>query len=109
MSTRLTHHRAPLLGMARAALDGWFLNRRVVRLAEEQTRTEFDAALESTQRELDVEIALTRELARRVEYGFKELCALRVRVTEQIQAQDDEAEFNEIVARSFHPSQGGES
>lgn len=104
MSTRLTHHRRSLSEL----FDRWVMTRRVVLRAEANTRAEFDSALRSTQDELDIEIRLTRELGRRFRVGFPELCALRVRMAEEIRTEDERAEFQRIVAEFAHPSNGGE-
>lgn len=107
MALRLTTNPIVPLSM-RSLFDRWVLSRRVVIEAEDNTRVEFDSALESVQRELDIEIALSREFGRRASLGFIELCALRCRVAEQIEAEDTRAEFDAIVSQLAHPSQGGE-
>ena len=90
-------------------LNAWIMRRPVVQRALKNTRAEYEAAQQSTQAELDIEIALTRSLGRRLGWGFIETCTERCRITELIRTEDEAAEFSAIVARSFHLSNGGES
>ncbi len=81
----------------------------VVRRAQEATRIEFNAALQSVAHELDIEIALTRRLGNEIGWGFAQLCAGRVAIADEMRLEDERAEFNALMSRTFHPSNGGES
>jgi hypothetical protein len=81
----------------------------VVKRAQELTRAEFDAALQSVAHELDIEIALTRRLGNEIGWGFAQLCAGRVAIADEMRLQDERAEFDALVSRMTHPSNGGES
>lgn len=125
MSTRLTHHRRSLSDRLNAWLCQYADDRQIKRAQDAEqacerlldrldhdlefhrnTVAEHEAARESIAHELDVEIALSRELGRRLGLGFPELCVLRVRVADQMRAEDERAEFDRIVSQMVHPSNG---
>ena len=144
MSTRLTHHRRSLTDRWNAYIEAranavmmaygqraqddlsaaTHAHRQQMadltfrhRVELENTRREYVAANESTQRELDIEIELSRRLGHIAGIDFAGLCALRVQVQDDFHAQDVVADAEDVLRRAFpdpsaflaHPSNGGES